>query len=69
MQDENNVLTNDELAIVRSLLKVSRHACLYMRNEHRRGFKGLKTPKNIAKVTKDPKRLTKDVAKNQTILI
>lgn len=48
---------------------MSKHACLYMRNEHRRGFKGLKTPKNIAKVTKDPKRLTKDVAKNQTILI
>lgn len=40
-----------------------------MRNEHRRGFKGLKTPKNVAKVAKDPKRLTKDVAKNQTILI
>ena len=69
MQDENNELTNDELAIVRSLLKVSKHPCLYMRNEHRRGFKGLKTPKNVSKLTKDPKRLTKDVAKNQTILI
>lgn len=69
MQDEQNVLTNDKSAIVRSILKVSKHGCLYMRNEHRRGFKGLKTPKNVAKVAKDPKRLTKDVAKNQTILI
>ena len=42
IHDENNVLTDDdELVIVRSLLKESKHACLYIRNEHPRGFKVL----------------------------
>ena len=38
IHDENNVLTDDELIIVRDLLKESKHACLYIRNEHPRGF-------------------------------
>ena len=36
---ENNVLTDDELVVVRDLLSKSKHACLYIRNEHARGFK------------------------------
>ena len=39
--DENNVLTDDELVIVRGLLKESKHACLYIRDEHPRKFKVL----------------------------
>ena len=39
IQDENNVLTNDELVIVRGLLKESKHTFLYMKNEHSRVFK------------------------------
>ena len=35
---ENNVLTNDELIIVRGLLKESKHTCLYIRKDHPRGF-------------------------------
>ena len=42
IHDENNVLTDDELVIVRGLLKESKHACLYIRNEHAPGFKVLK---------------------------
>ena len=38
---ENNVLTDNELVIVRDFLKMSKHACLYVRNEHPRGFKVL----------------------------
>ena len=38
IHDENNVLTDDELVIVRGLLKKSKHACLYIRNAHPRGF-------------------------------
>ena len=61
IQYENYVLTNNELVIVRGLLKESKHACLYIRNEHPRGFKYLKmnmgkTSKKVTKVTKDPKR-------------
>ena len=41
IHDENNVLTDDELVIVRGLLKESKHACLYIRNEHPRKFKVL----------------------------
>ena len=42
IHDENNVLTDDdELVIVRGLLKESKYACLYIRNEHPRGFKVL----------------------------
>ena len=39
IHDENNVLIDDELVIVRSLLKELKHACLYIRNEHPRQFK------------------------------
>ena len=35
---ENNVLTDDELVIVRDFLRTSTHAILYIRNEHPRGF-------------------------------
>ena len=41
IHDENNVLTDDELVIVRDFLKMPKHACLYIRNEHLRGFKVL----------------------------
>ena len=41
IHDENNVLTDDEFVIVRSLLKESKHACLYIRNEHPRKFEVL----------------------------
>ena len=38
IHDENNVLTDDELVIVRDFLRMSKHACLYIQNEHSRGF-------------------------------
>ena len=38
IHDENDALTDDELVIVKDLLKKSRHACLYMRNEYPHGF-------------------------------
>ena len=38
MHDANNELTDDELIIVRELLKESKHTMLYIRNEHPRGF-------------------------------
>ena len=38
IHDENNVLMDDELVIVRDFLRTSKHACLYIRNEHPRGF-------------------------------
>ena len=38
IHDENNVLTDDELVIVRDFLRTSKHVCLYIRNEHPRGF-------------------------------
>ena len=38
IHDENNVLTDDELVVVRDLLKKSRHAFLYIRNEYPRRF-------------------------------
>ena len=34
IHDEHNVLTDDELVIVRDFLRTSKHACLYIRNEH-----------------------------------
>ena len=37
--DENNVLSDDELNIIRIFLKSSKHACLYIRNWHFREFK------------------------------
>ena len=41
IHDENNVLTHDELVIVRGLLKESKHGCLYIRKEHPREFRVL----------------------------
>ena len=38
IHDENNALMDDELVIVRDFLRTSKHACLYIRNEHPRGF-------------------------------
>ena len=42
IHDENNVLTGDEMLIVRSLLNESKHEYLYIEKEHPRGFKYLK---------------------------
>lgn len=39
IHDKNNVLTDDELDVVRDLLKISKHACLNIRNEYPRKFK------------------------------
>ena len=39
INDEYNVLADDELVIVRDFLRNSKHACLYIRNEHPREFK------------------------------
>ena len=36
IHDENNLLTNDELVIVKDFLKTPQHACLYIRNEQPR---------------------------------
>ena len=33
IHDENDVLTDDELVVAKNILKKSRHACLYIRNE------------------------------------
>ena len=41
IHDENNVLTDDELVVVRDVLRKSKHACLYIRNEHPCKFKVL----------------------------
>ena len=38
IHDENDVLTDDELVVVRGLLRKSKHACLYIQNECSRGF-------------------------------
>ena len=38
IHDENDVLTDDELVVVRDLLKNSKHACLYIQNEYPHGF-------------------------------
>ena len=38
IHDENNVLTDDELVIVRDFLRTSKHASLYLWNEHSCGF-------------------------------
>ena len=38
IHDGNNVLTDDGLVVVKDLLKKSRHACLYIRNEYPHGF-------------------------------
>ena len=41
IHDENNVLSNDELVATKEVLKHSKHACLYIRNEYPRGFQVL----------------------------
>ena len=41
IHDENNVLTDDELVVVRDLLRKSKHACVYIRNKHHRKFRVL----------------------------
>ena len=41
IHDESNVLTDYELVIVRDFLRISKYGCLYIRNEHPRGFKAL----------------------------
>ena len=38
IHDENNVLTDDELIVVRDFLRNSKSACLYIRNKYPRGF-------------------------------
>ena len=39
IHDENDVLTDHELVIGRGILRKSKHACLYIRNEFPRGFR------------------------------
>ena len=39
IHDENEVLTDDELVIVRGILRKSKHACLFIRNKFPRGFR------------------------------
>ena len=39
IHDENDVLTDDELVVVRGILRKSKHVCLYIRNEPPLGFK------------------------------
>ena len=41
IHDENNVLTDDELVVVRNFLRTSKQTCVYIRNEPCRGFKVL----------------------------
>ena len=38
VQDENTLLTDDELVIVIDFLRTPKHACLYVRNKHPRVF-------------------------------
>ena len=38
IHNENDVLADDELVIVRDFLRTSKHAYLYIRNEHPRVF-------------------------------
>ena len=38
IHEENNVLMDDELVVVRDLSRKSKHTCLYIRNEYPRGF-------------------------------
>ena len=39
IHNESDVLTDDELVAVRDLLRKSKHACPYIRNEFPRGFR------------------------------
>ena len=58
IHEENEVLTNDELIAVKEHLKNVKQACLYIRNEYRRGFNLFKQKMSEDRVTKqkDPKR-------------
>ena len=47
IHDENNVLADNELVVVRDFLRKSKHAFLYIRNEHPRKFKVMSHIKNI----------------------
>lgn len=38
---ENKVITDDEVDIVRELLKSSKNACLHIQNEYPRGFNSI----------------------------
>ena len=42
IHEENDVLTNEELIVVKEHLKNVKQACLYIRNEYPRGFNLLK---------------------------
>ena len=42
IHEENDVLTNDELIVVKEHLKNVKQACLYIRNEYTHGFNLLK---------------------------
>ena len=37
--NKNNMLTDDELVILTGIQKISKDACLYIRNEHLCGFR------------------------------
>ena len=39
IHNENDVLTDDELVVIRDFFKKSKYACLYIQNEFPRGFK------------------------------
>ena len=41
IHDVSNVLTDDELVIVGDFLRTSKHACLYIRNEHPQKYRAL----------------------------
>ena len=38
IHERNYALTYDKLVVVREFLRTSKHACLYIRNEHPYGF-------------------------------
>ena len=38
IHERNYALTYDKLVVVREFLRTSKHACLYIRNEHPCGF-------------------------------
>ena len=39
IHNENDVLTDDYLVVVRRILRKSKHACLFIKNEYPRGFR------------------------------
>ena len=38
IHDEKDVLTDDELLVIRDSLRNSKYSCLYIQNEYPRGF-------------------------------